>query len=91
MTDEDTATDTPAADTPAPNTAAATAPNACLHELIVPVQVDSEEGAWIHWCATCGGMSSESEDVTNPKGPWFFPGDLSTEDVERINRAARGD
>ena len=62
-----------------------------VHKLTVPLQVDSEEGAWIHWCSDCGGMSSETSDVENPKGPWFLPGELSEMDVERINRAARGE
>ena len=77
--------------TPDPDMATAPSTKACLHELIVPLRVDNEEGSWIHWCSTCGAISSESEDVSNPKGPWFFPGELSEMDVERINRAARGE
>lgn len=75
-----------------PDTAVTAAPNCKgVHKLTIPLQVDSEEGAWIHWCSTCGGISSESGDVRQPKEPWFLPGELSEEHVERINRAARGD
>ncbi len=69
-----------------------TAPiSVCLHRLTVPLEVGSDEGKWIHWCSTCGAVSSESNDVEQPKEPWFLPGELSEDDVMRINRAARGE
>lgn len=63
----------------------------CTHELLVPLQLYTEEESWIHWCSVCGSISSESGDVTSPKGPWFAPGDLTPEHIARINRAARGE
>lgn len=58
----------------------------CEHINVIPIEI--VDRAWIHWCPTCGAISSESNYVDQPREPWVLPGELSNDDVARIVRAA---
>ncbi len=62
----------------------------CQHDLAVPIAVEANDPAWVHWCATCGAVSAEGHDIEQPKSPWTLPGELTADDVARIYKAATG-
>ena len=59
----------------------------CAHVNTIPWRLCDD--TWVHWCADCGAISSESADLDKPEGPWSSPGDFTAEDVAKIRNAAK--